>query len=390
MARKRKVVEESIADVVEAPPKNPLAGVFAEIAGKSKGFRPARETLKRVRAVPTIFLDVDRKLHVGGWPLDRCGMIHGPSASGKTGFMHGLGLSFLRRGHMYCPVDAEMTTPIPWLETLMGEHVDNPAFQASRPKSYEQVVDDIRRIANGLAEAREKGKLPPQTSCLFAIDSIRKLVPEDIQARIKKMGAEGNEGSIDGFGGMAARMRAALNAAWLDELVPLMYHTGCSIVFIGREAEDPTASARDRQFGADWKLGGGKALFFDSSVVVRVVHAGYVSIGEGKERTVLGDRHLVEIHKTKVAAQQDRTERAYFWTSNGVATPEGFDRARDVLHVGKETGVLKSSGTWLSFDGHRWQGEQRFVEKVTPEVLDAIENACRERFTPDRIADVVQ
>ena len=215
------------------------------------------------------------------------------------------------------------------------------------------------------------------------VDSIRKLVPEDIQARIKKMGAEGDKGSVDGYSGAAGRMRAAMNAAWLDELVPLMYHAGCSIVFVGREAEDPTADARNKQFGNDWKLTGGKALFFDSSLVVRVSRASFVTVGPEKEKTIVGERHRVEIHKTKVSRSQDRTEEAFFHTANGVEAPEGFDRARDVLMVGEELGLVKRAGSWISFGGKRWQGESRFVEAASPELLDELERAARERFDQD-------
>lgn len=392
MARSRR--EPSAADLAPETPRRPEAKVFAEIAARSKSFRPARETLRRVRAVPTIFPDYDRKTRVGGHPVDRVTVVHGPSSHGKTVFTHGLGLSFLRRGHLYCPIDAEMTTPIDWVETLLGEHADNPAFLASRPKSYEQAVDDVRRVAEGVADARAKGKLPPETTCLFAVDSIRKLVPEDIQARIKKLGAEGEKGSVDGFSGAAGRMRAAMNAAWLDELVPLMYHTGCAILFVGREADDPNADARDRQFGNDWKLTGGRGLYFDSSLVVRISRDAYVWEGEGEAETkkvAIGERHRVEIHKTKVAAHQDKIDRAYFWTSNGLRAPEGFWRARDVLHVGKATGVVKAAGSWLSFDRKRWQGEERFLAGASAEVLDAIEAAARGKFAEDaaKRADVV-
>ena len=380
MARTRRVAEPSPADLAPGKARRPEAKAFAEIAAKSKSFRPAREVLRRVRAVPSIFPSVDRATRVGGWPIDRIAVVHGPSAAGKTLFAHGLGLSFLRRGHMYCLLDVEMTTPQPWMETLFGEYADNPAFIASRPKTYEQAVNDVRKVAEGVAEQREKGRLPPDTTALFVVDSIRKLVPEDIQARIKKLGAEGEKGSVDGFSGAAGRMRAALNAAWLDELVPLMGHTGCAMLFVGRESDDPTADARDRQFGNDWKLTGGRALYFDSSMVVRVSRASMVFEGPEGDKLAVGEKHLVEIHKTKVSARQDRVERAYFHTSSGAKYPEGFDRARDVFHLADEVGVWKTSGAWRSFGRKRWQGEARFVATAELADLDAIEAACREKF----------
>ena len=360
------------------PPKNPHAKVFADIAASTKSFRPAREVLTRVRSVPTIFPDVDRVTRVNGWPIERVAVVHGPSSHGKTVFCHGLGLSFLRRGHMYCPIDAEFTTPHSWLVQLMAEYADHPGFKAARPRTYEEAVDDIRAIAEGVAEAKEKERLPPETSALFVVDSIRKLQPRDLLKRIDKMGASGEKGSVDGYGGGAARLKAALNAAWLDELVPLMYHTGCAIILVGRESDDATADARDRQFGNDWKLTGGKALFFDSSMVVRISLAGKVRDGSGDDAEIVGERHLVEIHKTKVASKVERVEKAYFHTTHA-----GFDRARDLLKLGDDLGIIKRAGAWVSFDGHRFNGEAQFAAKCPTKMLDELEAACREKFAKE-------
>jgi recombination protein RecA len=357
------------------PPKNPGAKVFADIAASTKSFRPARDVLTKVRAVPTVFTDVDRALKCGGWPLERVAVVHGPSSHGKTVFCHGLGLSFLRLGHMYAFVDAEFTTPITWLDSLMGEHASAAPFVAMRPKTYEEAVDGIRSTADGIAEARAKGRLPPDTTALFVVDSIRKLQPKDLIKRLEKMGAEGEKGSVDGYGGGAARMKANLNAAWLDELVPLMGSTGCTIILIGRESDDATADARDRQFGRDWKLTGGRALQFDSSMTVRISLAGKVTVGPEDAKEIVGERHLVEVRKTKVAAKVDYVEKAYFFTNEG-----GFDRARDLLRLGDDLGLVKKAGSWVSFDGQRFQGEAKFVEKASPEMLDALEAACRAKF----------
>jgi RecA/RadA recombinase len=389
MSRKKPV--EEIAP--ELPSRRPGARVFAEIASRSKSFRQAREVLRRVRAVPTIFPAFDWKTRVGGCPIDRVMMIHGPSSAGKTQFANGLGLSFLRRGHAYALVDAECTTPIPWLETMMGAYADDPAFFASRPESYEQAVDDVRRTALGIAEARDKKKLHADTTCLFVVDSIGKLVPLDIQEKIRKHAAESEKGSIDGFSGAAGMIKAALNKAWLDQLVPLMNQTGCAIAFIVRESKDREASPMSRKFGSDWKTTGGGALFYESSLAIRVSRANLLhEQPDDWKSAVVGERHLVEIHKTKVSARQDVVEKCWFSTSNGAWTPEGFDRARDLLELGLDLGVIKQGGgAWLSYTGNRWQGPKRFLKSATPLLLDEIESEIRARFGEDVAsrADVV-
>src|SRR6185312_9318336 len=364
MARRSK--EETAAEFAPESVSRPNAKAFAEIAAKSKSFRPAREVLRRVRAVPTIFPHVDWKLRVGGWPIDRIAMIHGESGFGKTTFLHGLGLSFLRRGHIYAPIDAEHTTPAPWLEELLGSYVDDPRLIASRPESYEQAVDDVERIAEGVAEARKKGDIPPETTCLFGVDSIGKLTPQNILERMKKHAAEHEKGSIDGFSGAAGMIRAAMNKAWLDRLVPLMSRTGCAIAFIAREAKDKNATADDRKYGRDWVTTGGASLYYDASLDIRIAHAKMIHESEGTEgykSPVVGELHVVEIHKTKVSAREREVETSWFSTSNGRLTPPGFDRARDLMMLGLQLEVIALRGSWLSFGGHRWQGKNKFLEK---------------------------
>ena len=366
----------------------PGARAFAEIAARSKSFRPARDVLRRVRAVPTIFPGLDHKLRVGGWPIDRVAMVHGPSGKGKTTFAQGVGLSFLQRRHMYAFIDAEMTTPVPWLSTLFGQYVDDPRFIASRPMSFEQAVDDVRKVSDAVGEAREKGSIEKETTCLFVVDSLGKLVPLDIQAKIKRFAAESAAGSVDGYRGASGMIKAALNKSWLDQLVPQMYATGCAMLFIVRESQDRNASADDQKWDRAWKTTGGGSLFYDSSLAIRVSDAQVIHelprTTEGwRKSPVVGERHVVDILKTKVSARLDETERTSFNVSNGLWTPEGFDRARDLLDLGEDLDVIKRGGAWIAFGGKRFQGERRFLQGSTPEYLDALEAACRAKFSAD-------
>ncbi len=100
--RKRK----SVSPEAEADTRKAFDGL-AKVAGTLKDWKPAGEVLTKVRAVPTIFPQFDRATRCGGYPIERVTVVHGPSGEGKTIFAHGLGLSFLKRGHFYAPIDAE-------------------------------------------------------------------------------------------------------------------------------------------------------------------------------------------------------------------------------------------------------------------------------------------
>lgn len=350
-----------------------------KVSQRFKGFKPATEVLTKVRVHPTIFPLYDRATKVGGHPIERIALVHGPSNHGKTAFVHGLGLSFLRAGNFYAYVDAEYTTPEEWLQMLMRGYQDHPGFVASRPDSYEQTVDAIRDFVNNVAAARNAGDLEPETTALIVVDSVRKLVPKNLMAKLLK-GAE--KESIDGAGGRGAMIKAALNAQWLDELVPLLYHTKTSLVFIAREYEQGVdlSKLHEPGGGSEYKVGGGKALIFESSLVARITRS-YVKEGQNETARIVGERHRIDITKTKVSGKQHKVETGFFHTSNGVLVPAGFDRARDVIELALDAGVLEQAGSWLKCDqlNAKWQGVSKAVVELTSNeaMLDTLEGLAR-------------
>jgi len=291
-------------------------------------FVPASEALTEVRAVPTRFCQMDLATKVWGWPIERFTLVHGPSNHGKTLFVAGLMESFLAVDHFAVYVDAERTSPMSRFRKLMGERADHPAFFGQRPDSYEQVMADVRNWCNHVIREKEKGNLAPDVATLFGIDSLRKLVPKDIVKEILETEKMVAAGDISGGKDRRAQIQAKMNAAWMDEVVPLLEKSGSGMVAIAREMTDPDADAMARKWGNDYKVGGGGAIYYDSSLVVRVERAGYVQHGEGKDRKVYGERHRCTIKKTKVGGKDDKVAVAYFHSSNGTLTREGFDRGR--------------------------------------------------------------
>lgn len=353
------------------------------VAKRFGAWRPAAEVLTAVRAVPTRFIQVDKATQVGGWPIERVTTVHGPSNHGKTAFCHGLGLSFLELGHYYAFVDAEYTSPERWLRELMGQHAKHPGFVALRPSSFEQTVDAVRDFVETVGEARSKGDIESDTSALIVIDSIRKLIPERLLAKILAEGAEGKKGSVDGMSGRGAMYKAALQSQWMDELVPLMARTGCGMVVITREADDPNADARDLMFDAAWKVQGSKSLVYDASLVVRITRESWVKEGPKDDPTIVGERHLARIWKTKVGGKEEgKHADAYFHTSNGHGAPVGFDRARDVFELALSLGIIEQSGAWYSVGGERLgHGESKAMHALREGRLEAVEQEVRSQFT---------
>jgi RecA/RadA recombinase len=372
---------------------------MGQVAARFAGFRPGLEVLTAVRGVRTIFPAVDLATRVGGWPIERVAVVHGVSSGGKTEFALGLGHSFLLRDHFFSLVDAEQTTPEDWIRQMMSDSAGHPGFSAVRPKSYEETVDHVRRWAETIAEARLKREIPEDTTGICVVDSIGKLRPKRLLKAIMAAAADEGDGSeerakdprrrktpggIDGMAGRAGQYKAFLNAAWLDDLVPLMAHTGTAIVLITRESE----SADGGLFGPDYHVTGGRHLVYDASLRVRIVPRGPIWRGEGADRQMVGERHTVEVHKTKVAKRTERIPTGDFCTSNGVLVPEGFDLARDLLDVGQELGLVELRGAWYSFGGERIAcGEHAAVRALhdAPATLAALDAAVRAQV--DQVLD---
>jgi len=362
------------------------------------GWRPAREVLVPVRAVPTVFPSVDLATRVGGWPTDRIALVHGPSNHGKSEFCHGLGLSFLRSGHAYGYIDAEFTTPSTWLQQLMRDFSQNPGFVALRPSTYEQTVEMVERFCTTVGEAKQQGKVDATTTALVVVDSLRKLVPKRLLETMLKEEADADEakgaggrkkkaGGVDGMSGRAAMYKAALNAAWMDRLVPLLAQTGCGMILVGREYEDPDAGLFSKQ---DWKVGGGRSPYYDSSLVVRIERDGWVRESAEANALIYGERHRVTIHKTKVGPKEERTPEAFFHTSNGVVGPVGFDHARDLLEVARERGIVTAAGASLAL-GKRTlgRGAHAAVARLysEPDLMAEITTAVRAEVAASLAAD---
>ncbi len=335
---------------------------MGKVAERFSGFAPAVQVLTNVRSVPTIFHQFNRAVGCGGWPTQRIALLHGPSNHGKTQFLLGLNRSFIEARHFASHIDAELTTPENWARTMMGSAVDSPAFTALRPRNYEETAHSVRSIAEVMTAAKAAGEIPADTACIVGIDSIRKLVPEKLLEKI----AKGNDG-LDGAKGRAAMMRAALNAQWLDELAPLAYHAGLAPVFISRETENPNADPWE----PDFKVGGGTAMVYESSLVCRIMRAEWIrqgaapAKGQADTRKIVGERHLVRITKTKVSGKEGKVIDCYFHTSNGVDSPEGFDIAHDVFDLALRLKIITQLGAWYSYGGERLgQGEVKAIANV--------------------------
>jgi recombination protein RecA len=357
------------------------------IAAAFGNLKQAREELVEVVSVPTDFVQFDHATRIGGIPSDRIVLVHGPSSGGKTAFALGLVKSYLRREHGAFFIDAERTTDGEWVGHVFGTEkkklFDSPLFRAKRPDNYEDAMDSVREYATAFAALRESGHVAENARFLVVVDSLKKLIPKDHTKKLLKEGADG--AGMDGMGGRSAMMQAAANTAWMNELVPLLEKTSGTVLLIARESEDPNADIWTKKAGRDFKITGGRSIYYDSSLVIRVERAGFVTHGDGKDRVVYGERHRVSIDRSKVAPKEGYNTICYFHSSNGNFLPVGLDRARDVLEITVKFGVITQAGAWFSYGKQKLGAGEHAAVKVLadpdgPDLLNRVEADVRARF----------
>lgn len=377
MARTSASKSNGSAAAITASETRDRLSAMAAVAEKIPGYRPAREVLTRVRGVRTIFPGVDAITRIGAWPIERIALVHGPSNHGKTEYCLGLGKSFLEAGHFFKLIDAEFSTPLDWLAQL-GLPLDHPGFSALRPSTYEETVDAVQRWAEAIGEAKAKGELPPDVAGLCVVDSLKKLTPKNLLAKLMKEAAEEDDAAkkpqgfgrrprpkrgLDGMGGRAAQFKAALNNQWMDQLVPLTAQTGTGVVLIAREYEKGDDGDDFLTRDEDYVIGGGRGPVFDSSIRARIVLEGEIWDGADSSRRTVGQRHRVEIRKTKIGKKDERVPSALFHTSNGALVPEGFDTPRDYLAVAKDAGLVDVRGSFY------WHGRTKLGQGESAAVV---------------------
>lgn len=354
MARRR-VTPPRPTEVDDPPPSlssDIPKGLLALVRGW-KSWRPATEELVNVRSVPTRFLGLDHALRVGGLPLGRMYVVHGPSGQGKSSLVLGLLRSFLERGHIAALVDAEFTTPEKWVRDMLARWTDHPFFLAKRPQTYQETVDAVDEVLDGLTEAR---RMKPDLATLIVIDSLNKLTPERELETMMRQGAD----AIDkGWG----RVRAQMNQAWVDHLTPLLAAKDVAVLFVAQERAKKDATPDDVRYGSDWEVKGGRGVIYDSSALLRVQRAGWVKEGEAEKSPVIGTRHRVRIHKSKVEWLGSKEDFYFHVRNGGDGQPAGFDFGRDLVEVGTAVGVLTKSGGWIRWDGgdEKWNGVDKFL-----------------------------
>jgi recombination protein RecA len=306
--------------------------------GKGSVMRLGEEGRAPIDVIPTGSIALDLALGIGGLPRGRIIEIYGPESSGKTTVaLHAIA-NVQAMGGLAAFIDAEHALD-PDYASRLGVDLDN--LYVSQPDTGEQALE----IADTLVRS---GALD-----LIVIDSVAALVP---RAEI-----EGEMG--DSHVGLQARLMSQA----LRKMAGALSNTGTAAIFINQLREKIGV-----MFGSPETTTGGKALKFYASVRLDVRRI--ETLKGGTE--AVGNRTRVKVVKNKVAPPFKLAEFDILYG-------EGISREGSLIDLGVDSGIVKKSGAWFTYDGDQLgQGKEnvRGFLKDNPDLANEIEKRIREHL----------
>jgi recombination protein RecA len=287
-------------------------------------------TFSNVEAISTGSISLDLALGIMGVPRGRVVEIYGPEMSGKTTLALHILSSAQKKGGIGAFIDAEHALD-PDYARKIGVNVDD--LLISQPDSGEQAL----QIVESLVKSGEVD--------VIVVDSVAALVPE------AEIAGEMGEFQI----GLQARLMSQA----LRKLSGLIAKTKTIVVFLNQ-----TRMKVGIRFGNPETTPGGLALKFYASVRINLRRIAQIKHGE----EIIGNRVKAKIVKNKVAAPFKIAEFDIYYN-------EGISMFADLLNTAIKYGIVKKSGSWLSYEnmklGQGTEGGKNFL-KDNPKVFKQI------------------
>jgi recombination protein RecA len=273
---------------------------------------------KRVSAISSGSIQVDKALGIGGYPKGRIIEIYGPESSGKTTVsLHAIA-EVQAQGGTAAFIDAEHALDPVYAEKI-GVNIDE--LLLSQPDTGEQALE----IAEALVRSGAVN--------ILVIDSVAALVP---RAEI--------EGEM---GASHVGLQARLMSQAMRKLNGAISETGTIAIFINQIREKVGV-----MFGNPEVTPGGRALKFYASVRVEVRRSEQIK----SSTEILGNKTKIKIVKNKVAPPFRTAEVDIMYG-------EGISKQGEIIDLGSETDIIEKSGAWYSYNGERL-GQGRENAKV--------------------------
>ena len=308
--------------------------------GDGSIMRLGEQSIAPIDGISTGSLGLDLATGGKGFPRGRVIEVYGPESSGKTTLTLHVTANCQKMGGTCAFIDAEHALD-PQYARRLG--VDLDSLLISQPDHGEQALDICETLS-------KSGAID-----LIVIDSVAALVP--------KAEIEGEMG--DTFVGLQARLMSKA----LRKLTAVTAKTNTTLIFINQIREKIGV-----MFGSPETTTGGRALKFYSSVRIDIRRIGTIKNGD----MPVGARTKATVVKNKVAPPFRKTEFDILFN-------EGINRLGELLDLSVDQGIVRRSGTWMSYgDTRLGQGRERAREflKEHPEMAQEIEQKLLDKMLP--------
>ncbi|MBX3459108.1 MAG: recombinase RecA [Planctomycetes bacterium] len=288
-----------------------------------------------ISGISTGALSFDLALGGRGIPRGRITEIYGPESSGKTTIALQVIAEAQKRGGIAAFIDAEHAMD-PGYAAKLG--VDTENLYVSQPDSGEQALDICETLVRSNAFD------------VIVVDSVAALVP--------RSELEGDMGDAQ-MGSQARLMSQAMR-----KLTSAVSRAKTALIFINQ-----IRMKIGIVFGNPETTTGGNALKFAASARIEVRKGKPIKVGDD----VVGHEVNVKVVKNKLAPPFKKAALEIMFN-------EGVSRLGDMLELGSQTGIVKRSGAWWTFDelklGQGKENAKAFLQE-NGDVADKIDKAVR-------------
>lgn len=295
--------------------------------------------------IPTGSIGLDKALGIGGLPRGRIVEMMGWESSGKTT----LAIHTIAEAHKnpssYCGyVDVEHAFDSAYAEKL---GVDLKRLKISQPDNGEQALEIAERLCSS-------GDFD-----IVVLDSVAALVP---QAEVERDMGESSMGK-----------QAMLMSQAMRKMMPIVSNSNTLMIFINQMREKIGV-----MFGSPNTTPGGNSLKFYASVRLEIIRS------ISKDNSVMDGEAKVG-NQVKVKVIKNKTAPPFRECAFDILYGVGIDKYGEVIETGVESGIIKKSGAFFSYnDSNLGQGKTKVVEflKSNPELFQEIKTKVQESYTP--------
>ena len=314
--------------------------------GKGAVMRLGDDNRPPIQVIPSGNIAIDVALGLGGFPRGRIVEIYGPESSGKTTVaLHAIAEA-QRQGGIAAFIDAEHALD-PVYARKLGVDTDN--LLVSQPDTGEQALE----ITDMLVRS---GAID-----IIVVDSVAALTPK---------------AEIDGeMGDSHVGLQARLMSQALRKMTGALSSTGTTAIFINQLREKIGV-----MFGSPETTTGGKALKFYASVRCDVRRIQTLKDGQD----AVGNRTRLKVVKNKVSPPFKQAEFDIIYG-------EGISREGSLIDMGVDSGIVKKSGSWFTYEGDQLgQGKEkaRMHLRENPEIAQEIEVKIKKKLGVGEFAEV--